>query len=294
MPLDAISLVLVAALLHAAWNIAAKKAGADHRFTLMTALMVSVLWAPVGVWVACEEMPRWGLVQWALVLASTLTHSLYVNVLYKGYRESDLTIVYPVARGTGPLLASAAAVLLLGEQLGWAGALGLAGVTLGVFFLAGGPAMRSRFHEREQRKRVLAGIGWGALTGAFIASYTVIDGYAVKVLAMSPLVLDYLGNLLRIPFILPRVLRDPPGSWMGAWRTQWRYALLLALISPLAYVLVLYAMQMAPLSHVAPAREVSMLFAALLGGHLLGERDRGVRLLGAGFIALGVVCLSSA
>jgi len=76
------------------------------------------------------------------------------------------------------------------------------------------------------------------------------------------------------------------------WRAQWKYALVVAAISPISYVLVLYAMKAAPLSHVAPAREVSMLFAALIGGHLLREGDRLLRLLGAAFIAAGVVALA--
>ena len=75
------------------------------------------------------------------------------------------------------------------------------------------------------------------------------------------------------------------------WRQQWRYAMVVGIFSPVSYVLVLYALQVAPLSHVAPAREVSMLFAALLGGHLLGEKDRGLRIAGAALIALGVMAL---
>jgi drug/metabolite transporter (DMT)-like permease len=113
----------------------------------------------------------------------------------------------------------------------------------------------------------------------------------VKVALMSPILVDYVGNLVRVPFMLPGALRDPAGHW-SAWRSQWRYALLVAAISPLAYVMVLYAATMAPLSHVAPAREVSMLFAALLGGRLLGEGDRGWRIAGAACIAAGVAGLA--
>ena len=76
------------------------------------------------------------------------------------------------------------------------------------------------------------------------------------------------------------------------WRKQWKYALIVAVISPIGYVLVLYAMKAAPLSHVAPAREVSMLFAALIGGQLLGERDRLARIAGASLIAFGVMALA--
>ena len=108
---------------------------------------------------------------------------------------------------------------------------------------------------------------------------------------ISPIVIDYFGNAFRLPFLLPVALRDRAG-FTHALRVQWRYALVVAVISPLGYVLVLYAVQMAPLSHVAPAREVSMLFATLIGGKLLGEGERGWRLAGAACIAAGVVSLA--
>jgi uncharacterized membrane protein len=76
------------------------------------------------------------------------------------------------------------------------------------------------------------------------------------------------------------------------WKLQWKYAIVVGVVSPVSYVLVLYALQLAPLSHVAPAREVSMLFAALIGGHLLGEGDRLSRLMGAASIAAGVMALA--
>jgi uncharacterized membrane protein len=79
---------------------------------------------------------------------------------------------------------------------------------------------------------------------------------------------------------------------LAHWQRQWKYALVVGTVSPVSYVMVLYALQIAPMSHVAPAREVSMLFAALLGGHLLREGDRVARLVGAGCIGLGVVALS--
>jgi drug/metabolite transporter (DMT)-like permease len=124
-----------------------------------------------------------------------------------------------------------------------------------------------------------------------IAGYSVIDGYAIKVLAIGPVIFDYLCNLLRVPLQLPTLLRDRAGL-AAAWRTQWKHALVVATLGPLAYILVLYALQVAPLSHVAPAREVSMLVAALIGGKLLGESDRGLRLLGAACIAAGVMALA--
>jgi drug/metabolite transporter (DMT)-like permease len=298
-PLTAVALVLAAALGHALWNLAAKHAGGDQRFVLLTALMVAVIWAPVGLWAAWGVLPSWGWIEWCVVAASALTHVGYFTVLLRGYRASDLTVVYPIARGTGPLLSAMGALWLLDETLSALGALGVAAMVVGVFFIAGGPRLFAAWRqageasadEHAARQRIRVGIGYGALTGVAIAAYTLIDGYAVKVLAMSPLLVDYFGNLLRIPVSMPFALRDRAAT-LAAWRSHWRWALVVALLGPASYVLVLYAMTMAPLSHVAPLREVSMLFAALLGGRLLGEGDRGVRLIGAGCIALGVTGLA--
>ena len=138
---------------------------------------------------------------------------------------------------------------------------------------------------------MLAGVGWGAATGLAIATYTLIDGYAIKVLAMQPVLFVLLCNVVRLPMHMPAALRDGP-AFMQAARAQWRHALLVAVMAPLAYLLVLYALQIAPLSHVAPAREMSMLFAALLGGRLLGEGDRSLRIAGALCIGLGVAGLA--
>jgi drug/metabolite transporter (DMT)-like permease len=161
----------------------------------------------------------------------------------------------------------------------------------GVFLIAGGPGLLRAAHDPAARARVHKGMLYGLLTGAFIASYTVVDGYAVKFLLMSPILIDYMGNFVRVGLLAPVVLRDLSTA-RTLWLAQWRFALLVAVVSPVAYVLVLYAMQQAPLSHVAPAREVSMLFAALIGGHLLGEGDRVARILGAVCIAAGVTALA--
>ena len=169
--------------------------------------------------------------------------------------------------------------------------MGFVGVVGGVFFIAGGPKLLRASQDLAKGVKLRKGMVYGLLTGIFIASYTVLDGYAVKVLLISPILIDYYGNLFRIPLLLPAVLRDKPTARV-LWRLQWKYALIVGAISPISYVMVLYAMQIAPLSHVAPAREVSMLFAALIGGHLLGETDRAMRLAGAVLIAAGVIALA--
>jgi drug/metabolite transporter (DMT)-like permease len=291
MPPGALALVLVAGLIHASWNIAAKKAGGDVRFAAFTTIVMLVAWAPVGVWFAIRQLPGWGAAEWALMAASALLHTGYFLFLLRGYRKADLTVVYPLARGSGPLLSSVTAVIVLGERISALGVAGIAGVVVGVFLIAGGPGLWRASHDAQQRQRVRKGMVYGVASGAFIAGYTVVDGYGVKVLLMSPILVDYIGAALRLVVVAPAVLRDLPAAGL-LWHSQWRYALFVGIVSPVSYVLVLYAMQVAPLSHVAPAREVSMLFAALLGGQLLGERDRGARLAGAACIAAGVVALS--
>ena len=291
MSLNAFALIILAGLIHACWNIAAKKAGGDSRFAFFSSVLMVPVWGPLGWWLGRDVVPGWGVVEWGFVVGSGLLHAAYYVTLLRGYRKADLTVVYPLARGTGPLLSSLVAILLLGEQLSALGAVGIAGVVGGVFLIAGGPGLLRAAHDPASRARVHKGMLYGLLTGAFIASYTVVDGYAVKMLLMSPILVDYMGNFVRVAVLAPAVLRDLPTAAV-LWRAQWRFALLVAVVSPVAYVLVLFAMREAPLSHVAPAREVSMLFAALIGGHLLNEGDRLARILGAMLIAAGVTALA--
>ena len=289
-------LVILAGFIHALWNIAAKKAGGDVRFAGFTAIIMALVWAPVGVYFGWDVVPTWGWVEWGFISASGILHVLYFVTLLRGYRKADLTVVYPLARGSGPLISSAVAILFLGEHLSLAGGFGILAVVGGVFLIAGGPALWRSLRQKQeasmQQVRVRKGIFYGLCTGLFIAAYTVLDGYAVKILLLSPLLVDYFGNFIRIALLLPVLLRDRSAT-RASWDKEWRYALLVAVVSPISYVLVLYAMQEAPLSHVAPAREVSMLFAAIIGGHLLDEGDRMQRLFGALCIAAGVIALGN-
>jgi multidrug transporter EmrE-like cation transporter len=287
----ALALVLTAGLLHALWNIAAKKSGGDHRFSFICCVLTSVMWLPVAFWFGLREVVAWSWVPWAVVMASAVVHTFYFNVLLTGYRKSDLTVVYPVARGTGPLIGSAAAVVVLGESVSLLGMGGVLAVCAGIFLVAGGVGLWARSHDPAARAHTMTGVRWGFLTGCLIACYTVIDGYAIKVMLLGPVVFDYLCNALRMLVMAPGVVRDR-STLPQVFKHTWKHALLVATLGPLAYILVLTALQTAPLSHVAPAREVSMLFAALIGGKLLGEHDRGARVLGACCMAAGVMALA--
>ena len=217
-----------------------------------------------------------------LLVASGALHLGYSLVLQRGYQKHDLTVVYPVARGTGPLLSSLFAILVLGERITPHALLGIVLIVGGIFVLAGGHRM-----WRATTPAPMGGVVYGALTGLMIAAYTVVDGYGVKYLLIAPLVLDYLCNLVRAAFVAPMAWyrRD---ELLIEWQKNGRYALVIGIISPISYVLVLYAMQTAPISSVAPMRELSMVFAAFLGAKLLGEGHRSERLIGAALMVLGV------
>jgi drug/metabolite transporter (DMT)-like permease len=284
-------LVVLAGLVHAGWNIAAKKADGDVRFAFFIAFFTLLVWAPAGLYLGWQNLSAWGSAEWACVLASGFIHVLYFVVLLRGYRKSDLTVVYPLARGSGPLISSMVAITLFGEHISKLGFAGIAAVVFGVFLIAGGPAILNKFKTGEQHARLQKGMQYGVMTGLTIASYTLVDGYAVKALRMSPVLMFYIACCVQALLMLLPALQDL-GMAQQHWRRQWKYALLVGALSPVSYVMVLYALQIAPLSSVAPAREVSMLFAALLGGHLLGEGDRLVRLCGAACIGLGVAALA--
>jgi len=133
----ALLLVLAAALCHALWNLVAKRQGGGSELVLISAILVSVVWAPLAVWQGWDTLPTLGRVEWGALVASTVLHLVYFRCLLHGYQVSDLTVVYPVARGSGPLLSTAGAVLVLGERLSFwqlaGGALLLAGLAVNVF-----------------------------------------------------------------------------------------------------------------------------------------------------------------
>lgn len=289
-PLTSVLLVVTAAILHATWNLLAKRAAhAGAAFVAAYNLVAFVAYAPWALWTAFHDGMRWSGPIAVCLAASGLIHLIYSLVLQRGYRAADLSVVYPVARGTGPLLSALAAILLLGEQPGPGGLAGLAAVVVGILLIATG-GRRSAFDRPDAR----AGVGWGAATGGLIASYTVVDGFGVKRLGIAPVLLDWCSNSLRFILLLPLIARDPAGA-RQAMRGHWPNAIAVGLISPLGYILVLGALQAgAPLSLVAPMREMSMMVATLFGMVLLREPVGPARLAGCACVAAGVVLLASA
>lgn len=278
-----IALILVAALLHATWNLLAKRAGEGGvAFVWLFGALATVLYLPVAIGVVVWTDPELGLRQLAAIGGSALLHSCYFTVLQHGYRVGDLSVVYPLARGTGPLLSTAAAVLILGERPTLLALAGAAVVCVGVVSLGLAPGSRS--HAAQ-------GVLFGLLTGGIIAVYTLWDKRAVTTAMVTPLLLDWGSNFGRTIVLTPFALRRKE-IVRHFWRTHRLEAVGVAVLSPLAYILVLTALRVSPVSYVAPAREASILFGTIFGARLLGEGRPAARLAGAAAIVAGLAALA--
>jgi drug/metabolite transporter (DMT)-like permease len=283
---QALTLVLIAAVLHAAWNFAAKRVlrgGATFVWAYYTAAAVFLLPALVITLLATDVRPHWN---WLLAAAITaVLHVAYGIVLQRGYDVGDLSVVYPVARGTGPLLSVLLAVLLLNEHPEPIGLVGAALIIIGVLTISSGSAKLAR------RPAVRAGVLYGMATGALIAAYTLWDAYSVTTLAVPPIIYFAGGSLLQSAMLTPKVLRHKDQLRL-LWKENRREVCIVGLLSPIAYLLVLFAMRLAPVSLVAPAREVSIVLSGLAAWLVLGESGARRRLIGSAVVLAGIVAIA--
>ncbi len=280
----ALLLVLTAAVLHATWNFFLKKSGGGVGLVTLSTVLSSLVLTPLAIYfIVAGHSLTWA--QAGVCFGSGVIHTIYFLLLDRAYRSGgDLSVVYPLARATGPLLTIVAATLWLGEKMTLIAFGGAVLIGISALMLAGNPAS---FKGSAARKS----ISFAIAAGCMIAGYTVWDKIAVSVLMMPPLLFYAGSNLSRIPFLVPLALKRSPGSMAAAWRDQRGAALVIAVLSPLSFVLVLYAMTLAPVSYVAPAREVSILVAALLGAHALKEGDVARRMAAAVGMVLGISAL---
>jgi drug/metabolite transporter (DMT)-like permease len=280
----ALALVLTAALLHATWNLAIKGAsgvGADRVPFVGIYIAISVgLWVPVGVvWLlATGEQPTWSWLGAPVV--SALLHVTYQLVLQRGYAEGDLNLVYPLARGAGPLLTFLVAVTVLGQHPGAFEVAGVLAVVAGVVLISLGDGIA--VHAR-------AGVVWGLVTGATIAAYTLWDNHSVNGLDVPPVPYFVIGLVAQLPFLgVLLARRADPVPLREVWRGARMPILVVATCSPLAYLLVLRAMQLAPVALVAAARESSIVVGAVFGWLVLREPRPARRLVGATVVLCGI------
>jgi drug/metabolite transporter (DMT)-like permease len=270
--------VLVAAACHAGWNAAVKK-GLDP---LATTVAISV---GSGV-VAAPLVPLAGLpavAAWPWVVASVLIHVAYFAALIESYRAGDMGQVYPIARGSAPLLTAGASVVLIGEAIGtlaW----------FGIVLLAGGVLLLSLRGGRDLARLDRRAVGFALFTALTICAYSLVDGTGARVSgnAHAYTVAMFAGN--GIAMAAYGFVRRGPAAFADLER-HWPIGLFGGTLSLVSYGIVIWAMTVAPIAIVAALRETSVLFGAIIAVVVLREPLRAMRILAALAIVIGIALI---
>lgn len=293
----ALGLVIVAAVLHAGWNVLLKTSGDPLRTAVRLQAIGTAILLPFGAiaWLA-NGRPALEPAGVALAAVSGVIEAIYFLCLSAGYRRGDLSLVYPIARGTAPLLSIAIGILLLHERLGLIASVGVAALVAGILLVAR-PWRAFQAAGREHR----GAIGFALATGVSIAAYSAVDRVGVRI--MAPWLYGAALAVFATSFLAGSVFVGRRRGWLatpvtGAGPTPlWRDGLA-GVLSLTAYLLILFAYSIAPLAAVAPLRESGIVLAAAWGALRLGESsgrgDAGARIGAAGLVVLGAVLLAVA
>lgn len=280
----ALALVLASAAMHATWNLVAKRTSAGQPFLFLAYVIGTVAYTPFAIAILLIGHPQ---IEWtwlAFVIGAVALQTVYFATLTTGYRHGDLSLVYPIARATGPLLATVGAIVLFGERPSVLALAGAVFIVVGALLLTGDP--------RTLRARgAIVAVGYAILTGVAIGLYTLWDKTAVAFILIPPLIYDWLviaGQMLAVAPVAFRrrvEVRD-------VWVRQRGSVLLVGVISRLSYLCMLVALTLSPVSYVAPAREITILFGTILGTRVLAEGQGSRRLIGAAGMVVGIVALA--
>jgi drug/metabolite transporter (DMT)-like permease len=268
-------LVLLAAVAHAAWNGWLKKSSPD--FAGLAAM--SIGWLILGViglfFVGLPDGSHW-----PYLLLTTVVHTIYATLLVNAYRHGELSLTYPIARGTGPLIVALAAPFLLNETLEEPGLFAVALIVAGILIIGLAGAGAS-LHERHAIVLSLA-------TGVAIALYTLIDAAGARAGSSPHTYSAWLFVLSAIALLAVTGFVHGTAT-CKLLRPHLRHGIVIGILSAVAYSIVLWAMTVAPAALVAAVRETSILFAALIGWRFLGEKITRLRWLGVALTAVGLV-----
>jgi drug/metabolite transporter (DMT)-like permease len=272
------SAVLLAAACHAGWNAAIKR-GLDP---LATTALISVGAAAVGLAV----LPFVGLpapAAWPWAVASVVIHLFYFAGLIESYRAGDMSQVYPIARGSAPLMTAAATTALVGERLG---AFGWSGIVL----LAAGVLLISLRGGRDLARLDRRAVGFALFTAVTICAYSVVDGLGARSagnsFAYSVVLFVGIGPVMAVYAL---VRRGP--AVFGMMRAHWATGLAGGALQFGSYAIAIWAMTLAPIAIVAALRETSVLFGAVIAVVVLKEPLRANRVIAALLIVAGLVLL---
>lgn len=281
----AIGLVIFSALLHASWNMLAKRSADALAFIFAFNVVSIVVFAiPAGLVLLRDPIPSDG---WPFIAATGSLHIIYMFSLAAAYRHGALSLTYPIARGTGVLLVPLLAVLILSESPTAAGIAGIVAILAGLIAMAvPGRSVNPIELAGNQRKGML----FAFITGLTIAGYSIVDKEGVA--RVHPMVYVYFIFLLATIGMAPFVLSRRRDALINEWMTN-RAAVLVGGVLPLGtYLVILLAMRLAEVSYIVPLRETSIIFSTLLGALVLKERIGRLRIVASACIAAGVLAIA--
>lgn len=282
--LPVLAAVLLGALLHASWNALIKSAPDKALNTALIHGLGTVLALPLLLLTGLPQAAAW-----PYVITSTLIHIGYYTALAGAYKHGDLGLTYPLMRGSAPLLVALGSHALLGERLSTLAWVGVLTISLGVLTLGLAQAGSAAGDEHRRRKAMR----YALINAVFIAAYTVVDGLGVRANGEAASYVAALFLLDGLPY-LSLVLwqrRDRLTEVRAYMAARWKLAAGGTAASLGSYGIALWAMMHAPVATVAALRETSVLFAALIGSLLLGERFGWQRAAGTGVILAGIMAL---
>jgi drug/metabolite transporter (DMT)-like permease len=283
---EALALVLGAALLHAGWNALAKRARDPQAFLWWATCVGTVALLPFAlVQVAATGIARSAV---PFMIATVVLHGWYFYALGRAYRTGAFSLVYPVARGLGVAVVPGVALVVFDERLSPVGVLGISLVVAGVValhFAPGGPPAAGVSAARFGAASV-----WAVVTGLTIATYSLVDKAGVA--HLHPVVYMTVIGIGCAVVLLP-ALAGRGDAVRREWAENWRSILVAGVMTGVGYMLVLFAFRLSKTGYVVAARELSIVFSAVIGSLWLKEGRLGPRLIGASIILLGVVCVAA-
>lgn len=270
-------LILSSALLHAIWNAAVKKSDDKFATVVFVTSYGGLLFIPFAAFAPFPEPALWG---W--IAASMASHLLYQLALAAALERGALTFIYPIARGTGPMLVVVFAYFILNDTLPpWK--LAAIGLLVGGIFLSAGSLGKNANQPRSA-------LYFALLTGSMIASYTVIDGLAVRT-AQNPLSFILWSGISTAPMIFLVGIKRRGFALVSDTLKVWRQGVLASIPAHGGYALALVAYNLGGLGEIAALRETSIVFAALIGFLWLKEPFSRNKLASLLLIALGAILL---